>query len=99
MAAITLKHINKEYGDGYAAVKDVSLDIGDGEFMILVGPSGCGKSTIANAILRLLRDPAVIAGGSIRFAGTDVLALSAEQLRDFRTCARRQVGWQNSDLK
>ena len=31
MAAITLKHINKEYGDGYIAVKDVSLDIGDGD--------------------------------------------------------------------
>ena len=42
MAAIELKNIDKVYGDGFKAVKDVSLDIADGEFMILVGPSGCG---------------------------------------------------------
>jgi multiple sugar transport system ATP-binding protein len=53
MAAITMNHIVKRYGDGYVAVKDVSLDIKDGEFMILVGPSGCGKSTVLRMIVGL----------------------------------------------
>jgi peptide/nickel transport system ATP-binding protein len=66
------------------AVDRVTFSIAEREVFGLAGESGCGKSTIANAILRLLRDPAVIAGGSIRFAGTEVLALSANELRDFR---------------
>lgn len=66
------------------AVDRVSFTVGEGEVFGLAGESGCGKSTIANAVLRLLRDPAVIAGGSIRFRGTDVLALDAAQLRAFR---------------
>ncbi|UER55053.1 sn-glycerol-3-phosphate ABC transporter ATP-binding protein UgpC [Kineosporiaceae bacterium SCSIO 59966] len=53
MAAIELKHIEKVYGDGFKAVKDVNLDIADGEFMILVGPSGCGKSTLLRMIVGL----------------------------------------------
>ena len=54
MAAITMRNIVKKYGDGYPAVNDVSLDIADGEFMILVGPSGCGKSTLLRTLSRLL---------------------------------------------
>jgi multiple sugar transport system ATP-binding protein len=53
MAAIEMRNIVKEYGDGFKAVKDVSLDIADGEFMILVGPSGCGKSTLLRMIVGL----------------------------------------------
>ncbi len=53
MAAITLTNIVKQYGDGFAAVNDVSLDIADGEFIILVGPSGCGKSTLLRMIVGL----------------------------------------------
>src|SRR3954470_14688075 len=45
MAGIELKGITKRYPDGTEGVKALDLDIGDGEFMILVGPSGCGKST------------------------------------------------------
>ncbi|WP_342001449.1 ABC transporter ATP-binding protein [Microbacterium sp. LWH7-1.2] len=66
------------------AVDRVSFSIAEREVFGLAGESGCGKSTIANAILRLLRDPALISGGSIRFAGTDVLALTPEELREFR---------------
>jgi multiple sugar transport system ATP-binding protein len=53
MAAISIKNLVKLYGDGFPAVNDVSLDIDDGEFMILVGPSGCGKSTLLRMIVGL----------------------------------------------
>ena len=53
MASIEMSHIVKKYGDGFPAVNDVSLDIADGEFMILVGPSGCGKSTLLRMIVGL----------------------------------------------
>ncbi|WP_183093780.1 ABC transporter ATP-binding protein [Nocardioides stalactiti] len=53
MAAITIQNLVKKYGDGFPAVNDVSIDIADGEFMILVGPSGCGKSTLLRMIVGL----------------------------------------------
>jgi multiple sugar transport system ATP-binding protein len=53
VAEITIKNVVKTYGDGFAAVNDVSLDVADGEFMILVGPSGCGKSTLLRMIVGL----------------------------------------------
>ena len=53
MASISLTNIHKLYPNGYAAVRDVSLDIRDGEFMILLGPSGCGKSTTLRMIAGL----------------------------------------------
>jgi multiple sugar transport system ATP-binding protein len=53
MAAIEMKNIVKKYGDGFPAVNDVSIDVQDGEFMILVGPSGCGKSTLLRMIVGL----------------------------------------------
>src|SRR5262245_54907887 len=53
MATIEMKNIVKRYGDGFEAVKDVSIDVAAGEFMILVGPSGCGKSTLLRMVVGL----------------------------------------------
>jgi len=53
VAEIILDNITKRYPDGALAVDKVSLDIADGEFVILVGPSGCGKSTTLNMIAGL----------------------------------------------
>src|ERR687890_1600692 len=53
MAEITFQNVWKRYPDGFEAVKSMDLDIGDGEFMILVGPSGCGKSTALRMIAGL----------------------------------------------
>jgi multiple sugar transport system ATP-binding protein len=65
MAEIALEHITKRYGDGFEAVKDLSLDVADGEFMILVGPSGCGKSTA----LRMVAGLEDITGGELKIGG------------------------------
>ncbi len=65
MASIEMKNIVKKYGDGFPAVNDVSLDIADGEFMILVGPSGCGKSTV----LKMLGGLIAPTSGEIRLRG------------------------------
>ena len=53
MAGVTLDNINKLYPNGFQAIYDLSLDITDGEFLVLVGPSGCGKSTALRMIAGL----------------------------------------------
>ena len=50
MANVSLKNVKKVYPGNVTAIKGVSLDIADGEFVVLVGPSGCGKSTLAELI-------------------------------------------------
>jgi multiple sugar transport system ATP-binding protein len=53
VAEIVLKNVTKRYPDGTEAVKQMNLDIADGEFVILVGPSGCGKTTALRMIAGL----------------------------------------------
>ena len=53
MGRIVLEHVSKEFPGGVQAVRDVSLEIADGEFMVLVGPSGCGKTTILRMVAGL----------------------------------------------
>jgi multiple sugar transport system ATP-binding protein len=65
MAEITFQNVWKRYPDGFEAVKDLNLEIRDGEFMILVGPSGCGKSTALRMVAGLeeISDGSLVIGG------------------------------------
>ncbi len=65
MAEITLDGVTKAFADGTEAVKDMDLEVGDGEFMILVGPSGCGKSTA----LRMIAGLEDITDGEVKIGG------------------------------
>src|SRR5687767_2051741 len=77
MADIVLDKVSKRFSDGYEAVKEMDLEIKDGEFMILVGPSGCGKSTA----LRMIAGLEDITGGELRIGG-DVVNQLAPKDRD-----------------
>ena len=68
MAEIVLDRVSKVFPDGFEAVKEMDLDIEDGEFMILVGPSGCGKSTA----LRMIAGLEDISSGELKIGGEQV---------------------------
>lgn len=65
MAEISFKTVDKTYAGGVHAVRSISLDVCDGEFIVLVGPSGCGKSTL----LRMVAGLEEITGGEISIGG------------------------------
>ena len=71
MGEIGLENVTKEFAGGVRAVDDVSLTIGEGEFMVLVGPSGCGKTTLLRSIGGLEK----VTTGRIRIADRDVTRL------------------------
>jgi multiple sugar transport system ATP-binding protein len=68
VATVELDNINKLYENGFHAVKDLSIDVADGEFVVLVGPSGCGKSTA----LRMVAGLEDISTGELRIGGRRV---------------------------
>ena len=77
MAGIDLHALSKQYAGGSVAVRDVSLRIADGEFLVLVGPSGCGKSTL----LRLIAGLETPTAGRILIGGVDMTEMPP-QARD-----------------
>ena len=68
MSAIILENVSKVYPGGFKAVNDVSLEIQDQEFVVLVGPSGCGKSTT----LRMIAGLDEVSGGNVYIQGRRV---------------------------
>jgi putative ABC transport system ATP-binding protein len=96
MAFIELRNVTKTYRKGEHVVTplaDVSLDIAQGEFCVLLGPSGSGKTTLMNLIAAVDRADR----GVVRVAGTELSKLSASALADWRA---RTVGYifQQSNL-
>jgi sn-glycerol 3-phosphate transport system ATP-binding protein len=65
MAAVSLKDIRKSYTADLQVIHGVSMDIADGEFVVILGPSGCGKSTL----LRMVAGLEAISGGEIAIGG------------------------------
>jgi len=72
MSTVDLDQVNKVYPNGFHAVKDLNLNVGDGELMVLVGPSGCGKTTA----LRMVAGLEDITSGSVRIGGKVVNEVS-----------------------
>ena len=75
MATIAISGVRKDFPDGTRAVDEISLEIDDGEFFVLVGPSGCGKSTL----LRMIAGLAEMSGGTISIGDRDVSELEPRQ--------------------
>jgi multiple sugar transport system ATP-binding protein len=73
MSTVTFEHVTKRYGDVFA-VRDLSLEIQDGEFMVLVGPSGCGKTTS----LRMIAGLEDISEGTVRIGDRVVNDVAAK---------------------
>ena len=67
MARLELDQVSKRYGE-FHAVRDVTLDIADGEFLVLLGPSGCGKTTTLRMIAGFIEPT----GGTVRIGGRDI---------------------------
>jgi multiple sugar transport system ATP-binding protein len=65
MADVSFSHVTKVYPDGTTAVRDLTLQIDDGQLVVLVGPSGCGKTTV----LRMVAGLEDVSGGEIRVDG------------------------------
>ncbi|OLP42253.1 ABC transporter ATP-binding protein [Rhizobium oryziradicis] len=74
MSSIALHNVSKSFG-AVDVIRDVSVDIDEGEFCVLIGPSGSGKSTL----LRIIAGLEPLSHGTITFGGRDVTGLSAKQ--------------------
>ena len=81
---LRIEHLTKVYPNGTVALKDVSFQVEDGEFLAVIGLSGSGKSTLLRCINRLIEPTS----GKIIWNSTDLTALSAAEMRK----VRRQIG-------
>jgi multiple sugar transport system ATP-binding protein len=94
MAEIVLDRLTKEFDNGFVAIDDVSLTVGDGEFMVLVGPSGCGKSTL----LRMIAGLEEVTVGTISIGGRDVTEL-APRHRDIAMVFQNYALYPHMDVR
>ncbi len=94
MGEIVLDAVTKVYANGVHAVRDVSLTIGDGEFMVLVGPSGCGKSTL----LRMIAGLEEVTAGVVRIGDRDVTEL-APRHRDIAMVFQNYALYPHMDVR
>ena len=83
-ASINMRSLTKVYPNGTRALDDVTLSIGQSEFVVIIGLSGAGKSTLLRCINRLVRP----SSGSLELFGEDIINLSGRRLRQ----VRRRVG-------
>ena len=81
---LKVEHLYKNYPNGTQALKDVSFEVEDGEFLAVIGLSGSGKSTLLRCINRLIEPTS----GTILWNGIDVTAAPTSELRNIR----RQIG-------
>ncbi|MFC9772627.1 MULTISPECIES: dipeptide ABC transporter ATP-binding protein [unclassified Pseudarthrobacter] len=81
---LAVRNLTVNYGPDKPAVKDASFDVYHGQVVAVVGESGSGKSTTALAAMGLLPGNAVVASGSIRFKGEEVVGMSPAALRSRR---------------
>lgn len=81
---LRVEHLHKVYPNGTVALKDVSFQVGDGEFLAVIGLSGSGKSTLLRCINRLIEPTS----GRIIWNDIDITAAPASELRNIR----RQIG-------
>src|SRR5947199_388463 len=93
MASITLDRVSKQFGD-VAVCRDISLDIADGDFVVLVGPSGCGKSTL----LRMIAGLDELTSGSIAIGGRRVDEMSPSE-RDIAMVFQSYALYPNMTVK
>lgn len=91
---LQVKHLSKSYSSGdqiYPVLKDVSLEVGKGEFVAVMGPSGSGKTTLLNCISRFIPHEQ----GEILLADSDISNLNGEELAEIRN---RRMGFVFQDF-
>jgi len=74
MSLISIENVHKHYGD-YHALRDINLEVGQGEFFSLLGPSGCGKTTL----LRTIAGFEDVSSGQVRIGGASMIGVPANQ--------------------
>ena len=84
MNSLLNAHLSVDYPNKPGVLRDVRLEIGEGEIVGLAGESGSGKSSMALALMRLLDHKAAAVRGEILFDGRDLLKLSGKQMRQIR---------------